>query len=59
MKSGVYRRKVGIGDELLARIFYAAAHIKKSEDQPERTCDLRTRVAKCIVIDGGIFEHLL
>jgi len=41
------------------RIFHTAARIKKSEDQSERTRDLRTRVAKCVVVDGGIFEHLL
>ena len=59
MKSGVYRRKVGTGDELLALIFYAAARIKISEYQPERTRDLRTRVARCTVVDGGLFEHIL
>jgi hypothetical protein len=57
MRSGVHRRKVGTGDELLARIFHTAARIKKSEDQTERTRDLR--VAMCVVVDGGIFEHLL
>jgi hypothetical protein len=59
VKSGIYWRKVGTGDELLARIFYAAACIKESEDQPERTRDIRTRVAKCIVVVGSTFEHLL
>jgi len=35
-------------------------HRKKHEDQLRRTkSDLRTRVAKCIEVDGGIFEYLL
>jgi len=46
--------------ELLAHILDAAACIKKREDQLRRTTrDLRTRVAKCTEVDGGIFEHLL
>jgi hypothetical protein len=46
--------------ELLARIFDAAASIKRREDQLRRTTrDLRTRVAKCTEADGGILEHLL
>jgi hypothetical protein len=56
----VYKRKVDTRDELLARILDAAARIKKREDQLRRTTrDLRTRVAKCIQVDGGIFIHLL
>jgi hypothetical protein len=47
-------------DELLARILDAAACIKKREDQLRRTTrDLRTRVAKCTEVDGGISERLL
>jgi hypothetical protein len=47
-------------DELLARIFDAAARIKKYEDQLRRTKrDLRTRVTKFIKVDGGSFENLL
>ena len=39
------------------RIF---ADINKREDQLRRTTrDLRTRVAKCTEVDGGIFERLL
>jgi len=46
--------------ELLARILDAAARIEKREDRIRRTTrDLRTRVAKCIATDGGIFENLL
>jgi len=60
MKGQVYRRKVDTQDELLARIFDAAARIKKREDQLRRTSrKLRTRVAKFTEVDGGIFEHLL
>jgi len=47
-------------DELLARILYEVARIKKREDRLRRTAnDLRTRVAKCTKVDGGIYEHLL
>jgi hypothetical protein len=49
------RKKGGYTDELLARILYAAARIKKREDQLRRTTrDLSTRVAKCAEVDGGI-----
>jgi hypothetical protein len=41
-------------DELLARTLDAAARIKKREDQLRLT---RTRVAKCIEVNGGIFEN--
>jgi hypothetical protein len=55
MKSEVYK-----GDELPARSLDAAARVKKREDQLRRaTRGLRTRVAKCVQFDGGIFEHLL
>jgi hypothetical protein len=60
MKREVYKRNVDTRDELLARILDAAARIKEREDQLRRTKrDLRTRTAKCIEVDGGIFEHLL
>jgi hypothetical protein len=52
--------KVDTRDELLARILDAFARIKKREDELRRkTRDLRTRVAMCTEVDGGIFEHLL
>jgi len=55
MKSEVYKR-----DELLALILDAAARIKEREAQLRRTTrDLRTRVAKCTEVDGGIFENVL
>jgi hypothetical protein len=60
MKSEVYKTKGGHTDELLARILDAAAYIKTREDQLRRTTrDLRTRVAKCSEVDGGVLEHLL
>ena len=60
MKSEVYKRKVDTPDELLARILGAAACIKKQEDQLRRTTrDLRTQVAKCAEVHGGIFKCLL
>ena len=51
---------MGIRDELLIRILDAAARIKAPEDQLRRTtCDLRTRVEKCIEVDGGCFILLV
>jgi len=61
MKNEIYKEKVNIRDELLARIMNSAALTKQ-----ERQDDLRTathtiakRVEKCTEVDGGIFEHLL
>jgi hypothetical protein len=49
------QNKGGYTDELLASILDAAACIKKREDQLRRTArDLRTRVAKCAEVYGGI-----
>jgi hypothetical protein len=60
MKSEVYKRKVDTRDEILARILDAAARTKKRADQLRQTTrDLRTRVANCNEVYGGIFEHLL
>jgi hypothetical protein len=57
MNSEVYERKVDTADELLASILDAAASIRKRGEQlRRRTRDLRTRVAKCVEVDGGIFE---
>ena len=45
---------------LLARILDAAAQMKECEDQLVGTTgDLRTRVAKCTEVDGGIFKYSL
>jgi hypothetical protein len=60
MNDEVCKRNLGKPDELLAHILEAAARINKSEDQPRRTAsELRTLVAKCTEVDGGICEHLL
>jgi hypothetical protein len=60
MKSEVYRRKVDTWDELLDRITDAIARIKEREDELRRaTRHVLTRVAKCIDVDGGIFENVL
>ena len=60
MKGEVYKTKVDKPDGLLASNMDAAARIKEREDQLRRTTrDLRTRVAKCTDVDGGIFEHLV
>jgi len=59
MKCEVYK-KVDTQNELLARILDVVAGIKKLEDRLRRTKrELRTRVAKCTEVDGGIFESLL
>jgi len=59
-KSEFYERKVDTRDDLLACTFHAVTLTKKLEDQLRRTTrDLRTRRAKCIEADGGIFGHLL
>ena len=48
------------GRRTACSILDTAARINKREDQLRRTIrDLRTRVAKCIEVDGGIYEQLL
>jgi hypothetical protein len=60
MKSEVYKIKMDTRYELLSVILDAAACIKKREDQLRRTTrELRTRVAKCSEVDGGILGRLL
>jgi hypothetical protein len=60
MKNEVYRRKVDTWDELLDRIMDAIARVKERQDELRRTTrHVLTRVAKCIVVDGGIFENVL
>jgi hypothetical protein len=47
-------------DDLLDHIMDAIACIKERQDKLRRaTCHVLTRVAKCIDVDGGIFENLL
>jgi hypothetical protein len=56
----VLKRNVDTPEELLACIVYAAACIKKREDQLRRTTrELRTRVAECIEVGGGVLGRLL
>jgi hypothetical protein len=58
LKGEVYKRKVDTREELIARILDAAVFIKKREVHFRRTTrDLSTRVAKCIKVEGGIFEN--
>ena len=60
MKSEVYRRKVGIQDELLNLIMDVITRIKKHQDALRRaTHQVLTWDAKCIDVDSGIFENVL
>jgi len=60
MKREVYRKKVDTRDELLVNTLDVIACIKERQDTLRRTTrHVFTRVAKCIDVDGGIFEHLL
>ena len=60
MKSEVYSKKVDTRDELLVNILDVIACIKKRQEALRRTTrHVLTRVAKCIDVDGEIFEHLL
>jgi len=60
IKSDVYKRKADTQDKLLVRILDATVRTQKREDKLRRTTrKLRTRITKCIEIDGGICEHLL
>jgi len=61
MKSEVYKEKVNIRDELVARIMNSALLIKqeRQHDLRRATRTIAKRVEKCMEVDGGIFEHLL
>jgi uncharacterized heparinase superfamily protein len=61
MKSEVYKEKVNTRNELVARIINSAALIKqeRQDDLRRATRTVAKRVEKCILVDGGIFEHLL
>jgi hypothetical protein len=60
LKGEVYKRKVDTREELIARILDAAVLIKKRKVEFRQTTrNLRTRVAKFIEVDGGIFENSL
>jgi len=60
VKSEVYKEKINTRDELVARIMNSAALIKqeRQDDLRRATRTIANRVAKCIEVDGGIFEHL-
>ena len=59
-KIEVYKTKVGARDEWLARILDAAARINRCDYQLRRTTwDLRRRVGKYILDNGGIYEQAL
>jgi hypothetical protein len=60
IKCDVHKRRGDTQDELFALILDAAARKKKRKDQLRRTSrHLRTKIAKSIEAEGGIFEHLL
>jgi len=60
MNSEVYRKKVDTRDELFVNILDVIAFKKERQDALRRSAyHVFTRVAKCIDVDGGIFEHLL
>jgi hypothetical protein len=60
MKSEIYRRVIDTWDVLLDRIMDAIARVKERQDELRRAeRHVLTRVAKCIDVDGGIFENLL
>jgi len=61
MKREVYKEKVNTNDELVTRIMDSAALIKqeRQDDLRRRTPTIAKRGEKWIVVDGGIFEHLL
>lgn len=57
MKNEVNKRKVDMWDKLLSCILDVAVYTKKYEDQLKcKTRVLSTQVAKCIQVDGGVFE---
>ena len=60
LESEVYKRYVDTAGGLIARVLDSATPLKGSKD-PLRLarCDLGSRVAKCVKVDGGILEHLL
>ncbi|KAJ4443753.1 hypothetical protein ANN_05531 [Periplaneta americana] len=60
LKSEVYKSKVEIGKEFLARILLACSQVKECPNQIRSvTQQLYTRTAKCIEVDCGLFEHVL
>ena len=60
-KSEVYKEKVNTRDELVALITHSAALInqERQDDLRRATRSIAKSAEKCIIVDGGIFEHLL
>jgi len=60
MKNEVYKEKVNIRDELVARIMNSADLIKqeRQDDLRRATRTIVKKVEKCIEVDDGIVEHL-
>jgi hypothetical protein len=61
MKSEVYKEKVNIRDELVARTINGAALLKqeRQDDLRRATRTVVKRDEKCTEVDGGILERLL
>ncbi|KAJ4439400.1 hypothetical protein ANN_07522, partial [Periplaneta americana] len=60
LKSEIYKCKVETREELLARILHACTQVKECPNQLRSAKQhLSTRAAKCIEVDGGLFEHVL
>jgi len=61
MKSKVYKEEVNTRDKLVARVMNRADLIKqeRQDDLWGATRTIAKRVEKSIVVDGGVFEHLL
>ena len=57
MKSEVYKEKVNIREELVARIMNSATLIKqeRQDDLRRATRTIAKRVEKCTEVDSGIF----
>ena len=60
MKSEVYKGKVNTRDELVTRIVNSATLLKqeRQDDLRRATRAVFKRGENCIVVDGGVFEHL-
>jgi hypothetical protein len=61
MKSEDYKEKVNTTEESVVRIMNSAVLLKqeRQDDLRTATCTVVKRGEMCIVVDGGIFEHLL
>jgi hypothetical protein len=60
MKNKMYRRKMDTVEEVLGHIMAFIIRMKERQDTlGQATRYVLIRVAKCIDIDGGIFENIL